>query len=362
MRRGTQDRPRFSEDWLVAVLDSLSEGVIALAADGHVQAANPAAEELLGFRISECRGEPWDRLSWRDLVDEDRNGLKDEHPVAATLRDGQPRETTVVGLLADDTVRWLALATHVLPSEDPITAGGVVVSFQDRTDRVQAEHELQRFLEMLREFMATATHDLRSPLTTILGYANMLAADWADMSDPERERAVRSVLRQAEALGRLVDDLSVVARLEAGGISADPREANVRELVDLALDGLTELDAFEIDVPSELGVRVDPDHGRRMLLNLVENATKYGHAPYEVTARPAGPNVELTVADRGRGVPDTFVPRLFERFTRASEGPGGGTGLGLAIVAGLAQMNGGDVRYEHNAPSGACFTLTLPRP
>lgn len=359
MVESLRERPRFGEDWLVDVLDSLSEGVIALAADGRILAANPSAEDLLGFAISDLRNEPWDALSWRELCAEDRSPLTGgAHPIAATLADAEPRPVQVVGLDDRDGLTWLALATHVLPSDDPTTAGGVVVSFQDRTDRVQAEHEANRLVDVLRQFMASVTHDLRSPLTVILGHGDMLASDWRDMSDAERDRSISSIVRQSRAVGRLVDDLSVVTRLEGGGMSIDPQDVDLRALVDVALDGVTELDEVDIDVPAGLTVRLDPDHGRRMLVNLVQNALRYGETPFEVAARRADGRIEIAVVDHGSGVPEDFVPRLFERFTRASTS-GGGTGLGLAIVAGLAQMNGGAVRYEPNVPHGSRFMLEL---
>lgn len=362
MGESVRERPRFDEDWLVDVLDSLSEGVIALAADGHILAANPSAEDLLGFAISGLRNEPWDVLSWRELCDEDGSPLAgDAHPVRATLADGEPRPVQIVGLDGRDGLTWLALATHVLTSDDPTTAGGVVVSFQDRTDRVQAEHEANRLVDVLRQFMASVTHDLRSPLTVILGHAKMLASDWRDMSDADRDRSISSIVRQCQAVGRLVDDMSVVTRLEGGGMSIDPNDVDLQVLVDVALDGVTEVDTVDIDVPAGLTVRLDPDHGRRMLLNLVQNALRYGQPPYQVVARRAEGRVEVAVVDHGDGVPEDFVPRLFERFTRGSSS-GGGTGLGLAIVAGLAQMNGGSVRYERNVPHGSRFVLELLPP
>lgn len=335
--------------------------MIALAADGRILAANPAAEELLDFAISDRRHDPWERLSWRELVDENRTPLAgDAHPVAGTLDDGQPRAVQVVGLEDGGEVTWLALATHVLTSADVSAAGGVVVSFQDRTERVRAEHEATRLVDMLRQFMASVTHDLRSPLAVILGNGNMLASEWRTMSDEELDGAFSSIVRQAEAVGHLVDDLSVVARLEAGGMSIDPKDVDLSSLVDLALDGVADHAAIDLDVPPELTVQVDPDHGRRMLLNLVQNAIRHGEPPYRVIARDAGGAVEIAVVDHGPGVPEEFVPRLFERFSQAST-RAGGTGLGLAIVAGLARMNGGSLGYGPNDPRGARFVLELPR-
>lgn len=361
MTEASRQRPRFSEEWLVAVLDSLSEGVIALDADGRILAANPAAEDVLGFHISERRYDPWDDLSWSELTDEDHAVLaRDRHPVRMTLEDHAARDATVVGLPAPDGVRWLALATHVLPATGADPPGGVVVSFQDHTMRVQAEHERQRLIELMREFMTSVAHDLRSPLTAISGWAKMLVQDWDTMSAEERGTALGSVNRQAEHLRRLVGDLSVVGRLEAGGVSADREAVELAELVRLAIDGLADGPMFDVQLPPGLTVEVDRDHGRRMLLNLVENATKYGKPPFRITAARLDHAVDIAVVDSGPGVPEDFVPHLFERFTRSSfSGRQRGTGLGLSIVAGLAELNGGSVRYDPDG-TGARFVLTLP--
>lgn len=363
MTEVSRQRPRFSERWLVEVLDSLSEGVIALDADGRILAANPAAEDLLGFRISERRYEPWDELAWDRLLDEDHEEIPDDiHPVRATLRDRTARDAAVVGLPSPGGTRWLTLATHTLahPDEDP--NGGVVVSFQDRTSRVRAEHGRQRLIELMREFMSSVAHDLRSPLTTIGGWAKMLEDGWDTATSEERRTALASITRQSQHLKRLVDDLSVVGRLEAGGITVDREVAPVIELVDLAMDGAGR-PPFDVHVPEGLSVRVDRDHGRRMLLNLIENATKYGRPPFGLVATPVRDGVEIAVTDDGPGVPEDFVPRLFDRFTRSSTGSStGGTGLGLAIVAGLAELNGGSVRYGTQGDRGARFVLTLERP
>lgn len=362
MVHASKQRPRFSEEWLVAVLDSLSEGVIALDADGLILAANPAAEDLLGFQLSESRYEPWDALSWDELVDEDDAVLsRQDHPVRATLADRDPRSSRVVGLHGSWGVRWLGLATHVLPTSPDDPPGAVVVSFHDRTQRVQAEHERRRLIDLMREFMTSVAHDLRTPLSTIAGWANMLGSDWESMDADERRTALGSMIRQSDHLRRLVDDLSVVGRLEAGGVAVDQEPILVTELVELAIDGLADGPMFEVEVPNGLQVLVDPDHGRRMLLNLVENAGKYGQAPFTISATGSDGTVQLAVSDQGPGVPPDFVPLLFERFTRSSSRrSAGGTGLGLAIVAGLAELNGGSVHYEHSDTSGARFVVTLP--
>jgi signal transduction histidine kinase len=109
-------------------------------------------------------------------------------------------------------------------------------------------------------------------------------------------------------------------------------------------------------------VRADPAYLDEIVVNLVENADKYGAPPITVSAHQAGDVVELTVSDHGPGVPEDFVPRLFERYTRADDTPDHprGSGLGLYLVDKLARACGGSVRYEPNHPHGARFIVTLP--
>lgn len=354
-------RPRFSEEWLVTVLDSLSEGVIALDAGGRVVAANPAAEEILGFSIATSRYCPWDDLAWRDLVDEQLAPLPvDDHPVAASVRSGRPRATRVVGLPGPEELSWLALASHVLPDMGPGVGSGVTVSFRDVTDRVRAEHELRRAVDFLRDFLTAAAHDLRNPIVTIVGLAELLGDAWADLPDEDRATAAASIVRQARNADRLVGDLGLAARLEAGNLRPRSEDITVDDLVGSAVDGLADHVELEVTTARGTAVRVDRDHGRRMLVNLLENAVRHGAPPFEVTIDPAGDDVEFTVVDHGTGVPPGFAPQLFERFTRAPGVRTGGSGLGLAIVAGLAELNGGGVRYEPNEPAGARFVLRLP--
>lgn len=354
-------RPRFGEDWLVAVLDCLSEGVVALDEGGAIIAANPAAERLLDFDLAIGRYAGWRSLRWATLVDEAGSPMtEEEHPISQALSTRKGRAPCVVGLPTTGDTRWLQLATHVLAAATGLAPDGIVVSFQDVTDRVRAEHGRQRLLGLQREMMAAASHDLRNPLAVISGTIALLRGDWADLDDGGRLEAVATIDRQVGRLDRLVDDLALISRLEGGALVADPRPVSVTELVGAALDGLTTSPDIEVAVDAALAVSVDADHGRRMLLNLVDNACKYGEPPVRVDAAAVEQDVAITVTDHGDGVPREFVGHLFDRFTRADPHVGAGMGLGLAIVDRLAHLNHGSVAYQET-PRGACFRLLLPR-
>jgi signal transduction histidine kinase len=142
-------------------------------------------------------------------------------------------------------------------------------------------------------------------------------------------------------------------------------DVSLRRFLDqIALEfvGAARLDLC-VDCPGDLRLRTDPDHLRRIVVNYLTNAFKYGSEPVDVHVITTDDAVKLEVCDQGEGVPPEFVPRLFERFARADRTARSreGTGLGLSIVQGLAAANGGEAWYQPREPHGSCFGLTLPR-
>jgi signal transduction histidine kinase len=215
----------------------------------------------------------------------------------------------------------------------------------------------------MREFVAIASHDLRTPTAAITGYASLLENRWDSLADEQRREMVHAVHRQCGHLGRLVEDLLTTSRLDAAALPTEPVLLDVRREVDRILDDLDA--AVDIDVRPGIVVLIDPEHLRRILTNYVRNAVVYGAGPLSVGASVEQGVVKVWVADHGPGVAAEFVPRLFERFSRADKKTStatGGTGLGLSIVQGLAQAAGGHVWYADNQPHGAVFGVSLPVP
>jgi signal transduction histidine kinase len=225
--------------------------------------------------------------------------------------------------------------------------------------------ELQEVNQQMRDFVAIASHDLRGPLTSILGFADTLIRRADKLSDKQRADCLETIKRQGQHLARLVEDLLTVSRIEAGALDVHRDVVGLHDALGEAIEDFTQHAAeIQVVVPDDLTALVDPDHLRRILVNFVGNALKYGSPPVEVVASDAGDWIEIRVRDQGHGVPEEFRPRLFSRFARSDEavaGGKGGTGLGLSIVQGLAQANGGDVWYEPNTPCGSCFAVRLPR-
>jgi signal transduction histidine kinase len=221
--------------------------------------------------------------------------------------------------------------------------------------------ELQRANEAMREFVSIASHDLRTPIAVIKGFAQTMTFAWETTADEQKLMYLETIARQADHLARIVADLLTTSKLDAGALEPRLEELDLRRLVD---ETLTDL-GHEADVAIDEGTTVlaDHDHATRIVRNLVENATSYGEPPIVLSAHPQAAHVELHVRDHGPGVPDAFVPRLFERFARAEASASKakqGTGLGLAIVQGLARVTGGDVWYEAADP-GARFVVRFER-
>jgi signal transduction histidine kinase len=227
----------------------------------------------------------------------------------------------------------------------------------------QTAVELQASNEAMREFVAIASHDLRTPVTVIKGFAATLESDWANVTDEQRRQYLATIRRHAEHLGVIIDDLLTTSRVDAGVLVPNAQQVEVGAFLGPVVADLDRGDEVVLDVEEGLLVHVDREHLQRMVTNYLVNAWRYGEPPVTLRARRAGGTVEIVVCDAGPGVPEEFESRIFEKFARVDKRHSRehhGTGLGLAIVKGLARAAGGDAWYERNEPRGACFGIRLP--
>ncbi|MDQ3858869.1 MAG: GAF domain-containing sensor histidine kinase [Actinomycetota bacterium] len=223
---------------------------------------------------------------------------------------------------------------------------------------------LRRLDELKTHFVALASHELRAPVAVVHGIAATLAARGDDL-EPELLLRLREALAEhTSRLRLLVDQLLDLSRLEAGGIDISPERFRVRDRVADVVRAATGdgANVVRIDIPPELEAEADPNAFDRIVANLVTNACRYGDAPVVVSASRSDRHFRLAVEDRGRGVTEEFIPRLFDRFTRSDESKEGfrGAGLGLSIVRSYAEAHGGEILYRPAEPRGARFELILP--
>ena len=218
--------------------------------------------------------------------------------------------------------------------------------------------------QLQADMMAMLSHDARQPLAAVIGLVEATVEEWDNSPDAARLKNLKRASSAARRLDQLIEDVLTMGNLDAGTISSRPRAVTVAETL---AEAVTAAGSPEVELRGEPAAQalVDPWHLRQILTNLISNAVKYGRAPITVTVRTAPGEVEVDVQDSGEGVPVEFVPRLFDRFTRAETGIATekqGTGFGLYIVRQLVEANGGHIRYRPGAPAGACFAVTLPTP
>lgn len=231
-------------------------------------------------------------------------------------------------------------------------------------DLAQANLVLEGANQSIKDFVSNASHDLRGPISAVVGFASLMLQRWDETSDEQRREFIEIIKRQAEHLTRLVDDLLWVSRIETGAVEAHIEELLVGPVLEQSVEDFVGTDReIRVSCPEDLKVLADPEHLHRIVSNYISNALKYGEPPVETEASEAGPWVEVRVRDHGKGVPDELMPRLFQKFARAATAhkKERGTGLGLSIVLGLARANGGEAWYEPNG-GGVVFAIRLPNP
>ncbi|MCL7497636.1 sensor histidine kinase KdpD [Streptomyces sp. MCA2] len=262
----------------------------------------------------------------------------------------------------------LALTGRVLPAEDrrvlaAFAAQAAVVLDRQRlvgeAERARALAEGNRIRTAL---LAAVSHDLRTPLAGIKASVTSLRSDDVAWSPEDEAELLAGIEAGADRLDHLVGNLLDMSRLQTGTVTPLIRETDLDEVVPMALGGVPE-DSVTLDIPEELPiVAVDPGLLERAVANLVENAVKYSPdgAVVLVSASALGERVELRIADRGPGVPDSAKDRIFEPFQRYGDAPrGAGVGLGLAVARGFAEAMGGTLAAEDTPGGGMTMVLTL---
>lgn len=228
-----------------------------------------------------------------------------------------------------------------------------------------ARRALERADQLKSEFVALAAHELRSPVGAIYGISETVA-ERRDQLRPDQLEELQDALRsQIRRLREVVEQLLDLSRLDAEAVEIRPQRIRVRDRLAQIVESVAPLESSSrigIEVDPALEADVDVAALERIVSNLLVNACRYGEPPVVVRAAQEEGVLHVTVEDSGPGVPDEFVPLLFDRFARsaASEGKATGTGLGLAIARSYARAHHGDVSYRHAETRGAAFELTLP--
>lgn len=323
-----------------ALVTASADGIVAVDDGGVIRLCNPAAEVLFGRPAGELIGSPFG------------------FPVVA-------HETSEIDLLSPSNpprVVEMRVTTTIWQGERIHVA-----ALRDVTRRKQVEHELEIALERQTAIVAVAAHELRAPVAEIKLLVRGLRDHLSAYRDEHGGELAEQVINRVEDLQALMRKLLTASRIDAEKARALREPVVVLEAI------LERLAAFgdktqdvRVSCSPELVALVDCQEFSEMLTNYLENAFSYGSPPVQVRAVERSDWVEVRVCDSGPGVPEEFVPRMFERFSREPNvgREVGGTGLGLWIVRSLAEANGGIAWHEPDEQGGACFCLRLqtPRP
>jgi two-component system, OmpR family, phosphate regulon sensor histidine kinase PhoR len=337
---------RAERDRMAGVVTGMQEGLLLLDRGRCVALVNPALREML-LLGSDVVGQPLPAaIREGDLVD--------------LLERGAQLGTPTSGEIEIGGLRPSRLLVHVVPL--PGDGGGSLAVFVDVT-------HLRRLETLRRDFVANASHELRTPIAAIQSAAETLDSGAKD--DPEAAgRFVRMIERNAARLRTLVEDMLDLSRIEAHDFRIQREDLELRSVVEPVLDlfreraRMKDLELHGTIEPPDLAASVDRRGLEHVLTNLIDNAVKYcgTGCRVRVGAQRTGETVTVAVSDDGPGISGEHLPRLFERFYRVDAGRSrelGGTGLGLAIVKHLAEAMGGSVQVESTPGRGTTFRVVL---
>ncbi|WP_084256438.1 ATP-binding protein [Anoxybacteroides amylolyticum] len=334
------------KEQLASILSSMADGVITFNRDGEILITNPPAERFL--------------QSWYFEQGNESEAMEALPPQVTDLFSrvvNEEKEQSMELTLQGRT--WVILMT---PLYSQTTVRGAVAVLRDMTE--------ERRLDKLRkDFVANVSHELRTPIAMLQGYSEAIIDDIA-ATDEEKKEMAKVIYDESLRMGRLVNDLLDLARMEAGHITLNLEEVQLRPYIDRVIrkfQGLAKEKGVDLSAEfrTEVEVVIDPDRIEQVLTNLIDNALRHTdeQGSVKVTVEINGNSVVVHVQDSGSGIPEDDLPFVFERFYKADKARTrgrSGTGLGLAIAKNIVEAHKGTITVHSKLGEGTTFTFTLP--
>jgi PAS domain S-box-containing protein len=345
-----------------AILDSAGEGIFGLDLSGIVTFMNPSAVRILGGQESSLVG--------RSLHASIHSTTCPDRPLP--FHDCKVCGTSLKPAVRTGRGSFMSLEGASVPIEYTSStiidasgaATGVVVTFRDISERLAIER-------MKDEFVSTVSHELRTPLTAIRGAIGLLGTGLLGNPSPKGQRMLDIALANTERLGRLINDILDLEKMESGRVELNRKSIPIHDLLKQTAEAMQPMGdragvkIFVNAAPEH--VLGDPDRIQQMVINLLSNAIKFSPSDttVDLTGRLSDDTYIVAVRDEGRGIPEDKLETVFERFKQVDASDSrdkGGTGLGLAICRSIAEAHGGKIWARRGEPAGSVFTFTLPMP
>jgi PAS domain S-box-containing protein len=366
-----------SKAYLAALVESSDDAIVSKDLNGIITSWNKGAESLFGYKADEAVGRSVMMLIPPQYVGE-------ELQIINSIRQGKKVVLfETVRRRKDKSLVEVSLTVSPILDGDGKVIGASKIA-HDITERKQAEREREKLLEreqaarkeaeiatrLRDEFLATVSHELRAPLNAILGWSRLLQQNRLD--EKSAPKALQTIVRNAEAQSRLIEDLLDVSRIISGKLRLEVMPVKPIFFVEAALETVRPAAeakniSFEVQEDSEVShISGDPNRLQQVVWNLLSNAIKFtpNDGKVSVAIKRKKSHVEISVKDTGVGIKPEFLPHVFDRFSQADASSirkFGGLGLGLAIVRHLTEMHGGTVRVESEGENkGSVFTVELP--
>jgi PAS domain S-box-containing protein len=338
------------------IIYSSEDGVILTDQLGHVQLINPKAQEVLELNDS-SREILSGRPIW-SFVKDDRMSVA----LRESVEVGAAHSSREVNLSAEGVRRYYMVSvSRITPPAGSGSNVWVVLVLRNIT----AEKELDQLKD---DFLQSLTHDLRSPMTAVRGYLQVLSEEMAGPVNAEQKKMLHIMENASTKLLHIVSNLLDTAKMSAGKLRLNLAECNLRLLVPNTVEifhteAAKKKITLTLDMPEELSnLKVDPTMVERVLINLIGNAIKFTPEGGFVTVKftDLSDRIQGQVTDTGIGFPSEFMSRVFKKFEQVS-GTRGGTGLGLAICKFIVDAHLGEIAVRSKAGEGTTFSFTLPK-
>jgi two-component system, OmpR family, phosphate regulon sensor histidine kinase PhoR len=345
---------RENEDLLQSVLANMTGGIIIVDVNGHIALVNRAACRIIRVREEEALGRPYQEI-------------KRSYEFTRFIEEGVTRQEHLSEELTVYDPEEKILRIDVVPmDEEGDHYRGMLFHFQDVT-------EIRKLERMRSEFVANVSHELKTPIAAVQGFAETLLT--GGVKDEETARSFLQIIYdEGDRLNRLIGDILELSKIESRRVPLAFEPIELRPLFESLFDVLqTSADKKSIllmlEVPEGLFMEGDEDRLRQIFMNLLSNAISYTPEGGRVKVTTQVLDVEeeekirFVVSDTGIGIPKKDLPRIFERFYRVDKArsrSSGGTGLGLSIVKHLVDLNHGTIRVESKVGEGSSFILDLP--